>query len=215
MCVRISARAAGYHRFAKLSLSGVALLLMASLSAPVLAATPGSAAPLFALTTLDGKPLTLAALKGRWVALEWTNPDCPFVQKHYNSGNMQMTQRVAAENKVVWVQINSTSPQHQDYKSVKQMGDWLLAMKSSPDFAALDENGGVGKAYAAKTTPQMFLINPAGQVVYNGAIDDKRSTKVEDIPGARNHLTAAIGEALSGKPVSVAATVPYGCSVKY
>ena len=215
MCVRIPARAAGHHRFAKLSLSAAALLLMASLSAPVLAVTPGSAAPLFALTTLDGKPVTLAAQRGRWVALEWTNPDCPFVQKHYSSGNMQMTQRVAAENKVVWVQINSTNPQHQDYKSTKQMGDWLQAMKSSPDYAVLDENGSVGKAYAAKTTPQMFLINPAGQVVYNGAIDDKRSTKVEDIPGARNHLTAALGEALSGKAVSVPATVPYGCSVKY
>ncbi len=184
-------------------------------SGPVAAVVPGQPAPSFAETTLDGKPVSLAELKGKWVALEWTNPDCPFVQKHYSAGNMQATQRAAAESKVVWVQINSTNPSHQDHKSARQMSDWLVAMKASPTHSALDESGTVGKAYAAKTTPHMYLIDPGGQLVYNGAIDDRRSTNPADIPGARNHVKAAIAEAVSGKPVSVPATTPYGCSIKY
>ncbi len=190
-------------------------LLAALASGPVAAVVPGHPAPSFSLTTLDGKPVSLAELKGKWVALEWTNPDCPFVQKHYSSGNMQATQRAAAESKVVWVQVNSTSPSHRDYKSARQMSEWLVAMKASPTYAALDESGAVGKAYAAKTTPHMYLIDPGGQLVYNGAIDDRRSTNPADIPGARNHVKAAIAEAMSGKPVSVPATTPYGCSIKY
>jgi len=113
------------------------------------------------------------------------------------------------------VQINSTNPGHPDHKSARQMSEWLVAMKASPAYAALDESGAVGKAYAAKTTPHMYLIDPGGQLVYNGAIDDRRSTNPADIPGARNHVKAAIAEAVSGKPVSVPATTPYGCSIKY
>ena len=194
-------------------LAGALLATLAS--GPLAAAVPGHPAPSFAVTTLDGKPVSLAELKGKWVALEWTNPDCPFVQKHYSSGNMQATQRAAAASKVVWVQLNSTNPSHQDYKSAKQMSDWLAAMKASPTYAALDESGAVGKAYAAKTTPHMYLIDPGGQLVYNGAIDDRRSTNPADIPGARNHVKAAIAEAVSGKPVSMPVTTPYGCSIKY
>ena len=179
------------------------------------AVAPGSPAPGFNLKTLGGKPFALADFKGRWVALEWVNPDCPFVQKHYNAGNMQETQRFAAAQKVVWVQINSTTPSHKDYKTAQQMRDWLVAMKSQPEYSALDEPGAVGRAYAAKTTPQMVLIDPAGTVVYNGAIDDKRSANVADIPGARNHLKAAIEEVMAGKPVSQPATTPYGCTIKY
>ena len=181
----------------------------------VMAVSPGSPAPAFSLKTLDGKAFSLADLKGRWVAREWVNPECPFVQKHYNSGNMQETQRFAAASKVVWVQINSTTPTHKEFKSPPQMRDWLVAMQSQPEYSALDESGAVGRAYAAKTTPQMVLIDPAGTVVYNGAIDDKRSSNVADIPGARNHLKAAIEEVVSGKPVSVPATTPYGCTIKY
>lgn len=194
-------------------LAGTALASLISAQAAALA--PGSPAPAFALTTLDGKPVALADLKGRWVALEWTNPECPFVQKHYGSDNMQATQRAAAGKQVVWVQFNSTNPGHQDFKSAKQMNEWLRAMKASPSHAALDQSGTVGKAYGAKTTPHMYLIDPAGQVVYNGAIDDKRSANPADIPGARNHMKEAISEAVSGKPVTLAATTPYGCSIKY
>jgi len=194
-------------------LAGTAMATL--ISAQAAAVAPGNPAPAFALTTLDGKPVALADLKGKWVALEWTNPDCPFVQKHYGSDNMQATQRVAADRQVVWVQVNSTNPGHQDFKSAKQMNEWLLAMKAGPSYAALDQSGTVGKAYGAKTTPHMYLINPGGQVVYNGAIDDKRSANPADIPGARNHMKEAIAEAVSGKPVTIAATTPYGCSIKY
>ena len=120
-----------------------------------------------------------------------------------------------AANKVVWIQINSTTPTHKDYKSAAQMRDWLVAMTSQPEYSALDEPGAVGRAYAAKTTPQMVLIDPAGTVVYNGAIDDKRSANVADIPGARNHFKAAIEEVMAGKPVSQPVTTPYGCTIKY
>jgi len=194
-------------------LAGTALATL--ISAQAAAVAPGSPAPAFALTTLDGKPVALADLKGKWVALEWTNPECPFVQKHYGSDNMQATQRAAVDKQVVWVQVNSTHPGHQDFKSASQMNDWLVAMKASPSYAALDQSGVVGKAYGAKTTPHMYLINPAGQVVYNGAIDDKRSANPADIAGARNHMKEAITEAVSGKPVTIAATTPYGCSIKY
>ena len=180
-----------------------------------LAVTPGTSAPGVSLKTIDDTPFSLSDFKGRWVVLEWVNPDCPFVQKHYNAGNMQATQRFAATQKVLWVQINSTTPTHKDYKSAAQMRDWLVTMKSQPDYSALDEPGVVGRAYAAKTTPQMVLVDPAGMIVYNGAIDDKRSANVADIPGARNHLKAAIEEVMAGKPVSQPATTPYGCTIKY
>ena len=194
-------------------LAGTALATL--ISAQAAAVAPGNPAPAFTLTTLDGKPVALADLKGKWVALEWTNPECPFVQKHYGSDNMQATQRAAAGKQVVWVQVNSTNPGHQDFKTAKQMNEWLLAMKASPTHAALDQSGAVGRAYGARTTPHMYLIDPAGQVVYNGAIDDKRSANPADIAGARNHMKEAIVEAVSGKPVTIAATTPYGCSIKY
>ena len=194
-------------------LAGTALATL--ISAQAAAVAPGNPAPAFTLTTLDGKPVALADLKGKWVALEWTNPECPFVQKHYGSDNMQATQRAAAGKQVVWVQVNSTNPGHQDFKTAKQMNEWLLAMKASPTHAALDQSGAVGRAYGARTTPHMYLIDPAGQVVYNGAIDDKRSANPVDIAGARNHMKEAIVEAVSGKPVTIAATTPYGCSIKY
>ncbi len=182
---------------------------------PTLSADPGKPAPVFSLTDLEGKQVSLKDFKGRWVALEWTNPDCPFVQKHYKSGNMQETQKLAADKKIAWIQVNSTTPSHQDYKNSAQMKDWNAAMKAILAHAALDADGKVGRAYGAKTTPQMVLINPGGVVVYHGAIDSIRSANPADIPKAINYMKAAINEALAGKPVTHASTVPYGCSVKY
>lgn len=179
------------------------------------AVAPGDTAPGFTVVELGGKTLTLDSLKGRWVVLEWTNPECPFVQKHYGSGNMQATQKFAADNRIVWVQVNSTSPRHKDHHSPARMRDWNVAMKAVPASAALDESGSAGQAYGAKTTPHLYLIDPGGKVVYNGAIDDRRSADPADIPGARNHIRMAMAEVLAGKPVSVAATTPYGCSIKY
>ncbi|WP_269533779.1 redoxin domain-containing protein [Chitinimonas sp. BJYL2] len=201
--------------FTRLAIAAGASLSLFASGQALASAAPGSAAPAFTLTDIAGKPVSLADLKGKWVALEWTNPECPFVKKHYDSGNMQSTQRDAAANKVVWVQVNSTASKHQDYKSAQQMKDWLASMKASPAHVALDDSGAVGKAYGAKTTPHMYLISPEGTVVYNGAIDDKRSTNPADVANAKNYLKVAMSEALAGKPVSTPASTPYGCSVKY
>jgi peroxiredoxin len=179
------------------------------------AATAGSLAPAFSLTDTSGKVFSLKDFLGRWVALEWVNPECPFVKKHYQSGNMQSTQKQAADSKVVWVQINSTNAGHSEYKSPKEMAAWNAEMKAVGVIAALDSDGKVGRAYGAKTTPQMVLINPQGMVVYHGAIDSIRSANPADIARATNYMKQAMAEALTGKPVSVAESVPYGCTVKY
>jgi cytochrome oxidase Cu insertion factor (SCO1/SenC/PrrC family) len=179
------------------------------------AAPPGAPAPGFSLTDVSGKAFSLKDFSGRWVALEWVNPECPFVKKHYQSGNMQSTQKQAADSKVVWVQINSTNANHSEYKSPKEMAAWNTEMKTVGVIAALDSDGKVGRAYGAKTTPQMVLINPQGLVVYHGAIDSIRSANAADIARATNYMKQAMTEALSGKPVSVPESVPYGCTVKY
>ena len=202
------------RRFLALLLLGCS---MGSVTFPsgVQAATPGSLAPTFSLTDTSGKAFSLKDFSGRWLALEWVNPECPFVKKHYQSGNMQSTQKQAADGKVVWVQINSTNANHSEYKSPKQMAAWNAEMKAVGVIAALDSDGKVGRAYGAKTTPQMVLINPQGTVVYHGAIDSIRSANPADIARATNYMKQAMTEALSGKPVSVPESVPYGCTVKY
>ena len=190
-------------------------LLMSASFAVYSSAEPGKAAPPIQLNDLDAKPLTLADLKGRWVALEWTNPECPFVQKHYNSGNMQATQLEASKRQFVWVQINSTRADHAEYKTAAQMKAWNAEKKAMPAHATLDQQGKTGRAYGAKTTPQIVLINPEGVVVYNGAIDSVRSANPADIAKATNYAKQAMAELSAGKPVSIASTTPYGCSIKY
>lgn len=176
---------------------------------------PGKPAPALDLLDLNGNAVSLADHKGRWIVLEWTNPECPFVQKHYKSDNMQATQREVTGKKVFWIQINSTNPNHPEFKTPAKMADWNSQMKASPSVATLDREGKTGRAYGAKTTPQMVLINPNGVVVYNGAIDSIRSANAADIPKATNYLKQAVQEALGGKPVSMPSTTPYGCSIKY
>lgn len=173
------------------------------------------AAPGFTINDLDGKPLSLADFKGQWVILEWTNPGCPFVQKHYKAGNMQATQQFASDKKVVWIQVNSTTPSHSDYLKPNEMKEWNTEMKAKVSRAVLDEKGSIGKAYGAKTTPQIVLINPAQQIVYNGAIDSIRSANPADIEKATNYAKKAIAEGTAGKPIGEPTTTPYGCSVKY
>jgi hypothetical protein len=173
------------------------------------------AAPNFTINDLDGKPLSLSDFKGQWVLLEWTNPGCPFVQKHYKAGNMQATQQFAIDKKVVWIQVNSTTPSHSDYLKPSAMKEWNAEMKAKVSRAVLDEKGTIGKAYGAKTTPQIVLINPAQQIVYDGAIDSIRSANPADIDKATNYAKKAISEGTAGKPISEPTTTPYGCSVKY
>jgi hypothetical protein len=179
------------------------------------AAPPGQMAPDFSLPATDGKPVKLSDMRGKWVVLEWVNPGCPYVQKHYVSKNMQALQKESGGRGVVWLAVNSTNPSHHDYLKPAKMGEWMKAQGGAPRATLMDEFGDAGRAYSARTTPQMIVVSPEGRVVYNGAIDDRRSVSPEDIKGARNHVRAALDESLAGKPVSVASTTPYGCSVKY
>jgi peroxiredoxin len=198
------------------------LLLSALASAALIgsfaanAATVGQAAPDFTLTDVNGKQVKLSDFKGKHVVLEWTNPNCPFVVKHYGSNNMQQLQSDKTGKGVVWLAVNSTAKSHQDYMapaalSTKMMGEW----KAKPTSLLMDESGKVGQTYQAKTTPHMYVIDPKGTLVFAGGIDDKRSANQADIKGAKNFVRAALDESLAGKPVSVSTASPYGCSIKY
>ncbi|MBL8379483.1 MAG: thioredoxin family protein [Burkholderiales bacterium] len=190
-------------------------LPLAFAASTVLAAAPGQSAPEISLPATDGKPARLSDHKGKWVVLEWVNPGCPYVRKHYDSKNMQALQKTYGGKDVVWLAVNSTNPGHADYLKPAAMGDWMKGQGGTPRATLMDEKGVAGRAYGARTTPQMFIIDPKGQVVYNGAIDDKRSANPEDVKTAKNFLKAGMDEALAGKPVSTASTTPYGCTVKY
>ena len=192
-----------------LAIAACTLALPVAASAP-----PGQPAPRFTLTDLSGKPVNLADYKGKTVVLEWHNFACPFVQKHYRSGNMQSLQKKYA-NDVVWLAVNSTARTAFDYMEPAKVSQQLSDFKAAPVRYLMDEPGEVGRAYGAKTTPHMYIIDPAGKVVYNGAIDDKHSTNVADVKVAKNYVTAALDEMKAGKPVTVASTTPYGCSVHY
>ena len=199
-------------RIVPLSFSFAAALLLAS---PVLAQAPGAAAPAFTLTDTSGKTVQLSDYRGKFVVLEWTNPECPFVRKHYDSGNMQGLQKQWGARDVVWLTINSTNAASSEYKSPAQMSQWLDGQGASPKAALIDGTSATGRAYAARTTPHMFVIDPSGSVIYNGAIDDRRTTRLADAKAAHNYVRAALTEAMDGRPVAVATTSPYGCSVKY
>jgi len=190
------------------------LLLAPALDAHA-AAIVGSSAPPLELRDADGKNVRLDAYKGKFVVLEWVNRQCPFVRKHYGSGNMQALQKKYTEKGVVWLSICSSAPGKQGYVKGPEAKEWMAEEKAAPTDFLLDPKGKVGKAYGAKTTPHIFVIDPKGKVVYNGAIDDKPSTDREDIETARNYLALALDASLEGKKVEVAATQPYGCTVKY
>jgi hypothetical protein len=180
-----------------------------------LAAAPGTAAPGFTITDTAGKAVKLADYRGKYVVLEWTNPECPFVRKHYDSGNMQGLQKEWGAKEVVWLAVNSTNQSHAEYRSPAAMSGWMRTQGAAPAATLLDGTSATGRAYAAKTTPHMFVVDPAGTIIYAGAIDDKRSANPADAKTANNYVRAALTEALAGKPVTVASTTPYGCSVKY
>ncbi|NMG67799.1 redoxin domain-containing protein [Azoarcus indigens] len=179
------------------------------------AATVGQPAPDFTASGTDGKRHSLADYRGKYVVMEWVNPGCPFVRKHYSSGNMQTTQQEATRAGAVWLTINSTAKSSGDYLSAADMGQWMSEQKAAATATLLDTDGKVGMAYGAKTTPHMYIIDPQGKLIYAGAIDSKPSAKVEDIATATNYVRTSLQEALAGKPVSQANTKAYGCSVKY
>lgn len=177
-------------------------------------AAVGQAAPDFTAMDATGKSHKLSDFKGKTVVLEWTNPNCPFVKKHYN-GNMQSLQKEATAKGVVWLAINSTETASGDYLPPAKLTAWTAEMKAAPTALLMDESGKIGALYGAKTTPHMYLINPQGQLVYAGAIDSVPSARVDDIKTATNYVRQALTESLGGKPVSVATSRAYGCSIKY
>jgi len=198
----------------KLLLSAIACLASASLfaadSPPV-----GSTAPDFSVTDSKGKTQSLSQYKGKYVVLEWFNPDCPFVKKHYGSGNMQKLQEEFAGKGVVWLSVDSSAPGKEGNLSAEQAEKKLTEWKTHSTAFLIDADGKAGQAYGAKNTPHMFIINPDGKIIYEGAIDSKASANPNDIPSSTNYVRVALDEALAGKKVSNPTTRPYGCSVKY
>ncbi len=178
------------------------------------AAAVGQNAPDFALKDANGKTVKLSDFKGKHVVLEWTNPGCPFVQKHYNGGNMPATQKEALAKGVVWLSINSTEKGSADFMEPVKLAAWQKE-KQAPATMLMDEDGVAGKAYGARTTPHMYIVNPQGQLIYAGGIDSIASANPADIPKATNYVKQGLEQALAGKPLNPASTQPYGCSVKY
>lgn len=191
---------------------GTAMLLGTAAHA---AAVVGQPAPAFKAVDTAGKAHTLADYKGKVVVLEWVNPGCPFVRKHYDAANMQGTQRDAAGKGVVWLAVNSTATGSGDYKPPAELAAWMAQHKAAATATLMDADGTIGKAYGAKTTPQLYVIDAAGKLAYAGAIDSKPTANAADIAGATNHVKAALGDLAAGKAVATAVTQPYGCSVKY
>ena len=179
------------------------------------AAAVGQKAPDFTAKDTAGKTVSLADFKGKTVVLEWVNPGCPYVRKHYSVANMQSTQKDAAGKGVVWLAINSTEPGHPDYLAPVALQAWMGEQKAAATHTVMDESGKIGQAYDARTTPHMYIVNPQGLLIYAGGIDSIASARPDDIKTATNYVKVGLGETLSGKPISNASTRPYGCSVKY
>jgi peroxiredoxin len=175
----------------------------------------GQAAPDFTLTDAGGKAVRLSDFRGKHVVLEWTNPGCPYVRKHYDSGNMPATQKEAVDRGVVWLSINSTAKSSSEYLPPAQLVSWQKERKAQPSAVLMDEEGSVGKAYGARTTPHMYIIDPQGRLIYAGGIDSIASSNPADIRKAVNYVRQGVNEALAGKPISAATTRAYGCSIKY
>ncbi len=190
------------------------VLSLPAFAAPA-AVTVGQAAPAFTGTNIDGAAVSLADFKGKLVILEWTNHGCPFVRKHYDSGNMQALQAEATKAGAVWLNIISSAPGEQGHVSPADAKARAASEKWAASTTILDPAGTIGRAYAAKTTPHMFIIGTDGTLLYDGAIDDKPTADKADIPGSKNYVRAALADIAAGKPVSVSSSRAYGCSVKY
>lgn len=176
---------------------------------------PGSPAPGFTGVTSKGQEISLSDFAGQKVILEWTNHDCPYVRKHYDSGNMQELQEDMAADGIAWITIISSKPGSQGYVEAEEANALTTSRGAAPEHVVLDPKGAIGRDYDARTTPQMFLIDEAGMLLYMGAIDDQPSSRRSTVAVAHNYVRAAYAEVMAGQPVSMAATKPYGCSVKY
>jgi peroxiredoxin len=188
---------------------------IAAAAAAAASAKVGQPAPAFTLVDSTGKKRSLADYRGKTVVLEWTNHGCPFVKKHYGSGNMQKQQREATAKGVVWLSINSSAPGKQGHVDGAGAEKVRQDAKAAQTAYLLDPTGTVGRTYGAKTTPHMYVIDPKGVLRYAGGIDSIESSDVDDIAKATQYVPKALAELAAGKPVSVSVTRPYGCSVKY
>lgn len=189
--------------------------MMGLMAATIWAVQPGSPAPDFTAQDTHGQTHTLAQYKGKYVVLEWHNRQCPYTLKHYASGNMQRLQQEWTTKGVAWFTVISSAPGQQGYMTADEENAYVQKVNASPTAVLLDPTGQLGHLYGAKTTPHMFIINPEGELIYDGGIDDKPTTDTDDIASAHNYVSAALQEAMAGKPVSTPVSPPYGCSVKY
>jgi peroxiredoxin len=195
-----------------LTMLGLGLL---GLNAFAAQATVGQAAPNFTLTGADDKPHSLSDYTGKYVVLEWTNPNCPFVHKFYDSGTMQALQKQWTGKGVVWLRVNSSAAGHDGFQDASTLGAYEKDNHVAATESLLDPDGQVGHTFGARTTPHMFVIDPKGTLIYAGGIDNHKSPDPESIAGATNYVSQALDESMAGKPVSVPTAQPYGCSVKY
>ena len=191
------------------------LVSVAVLPATAQGVQVGAPAPDFTATDSNGKSDSLDQFHGKYVVLEWHNQGCPYTKKHYTSGNMQSLQKEWTAKGVVWLTVISSAPGEQGFMTAREENSYLSKMHAAPTAVLLDSNGKVGRLYSAKTTPQMVVIDPAGKLIYDGAIDDRPTPDAEDIKGAKNYVDEALSAAMAGKPVPTPYTRPYGCSVKY
>jgi hypothetical protein len=198
----------------KILLSAFVMLLAAATGVRADVIT-GQPAPNFTLADTNGTNHSLSDYKGKFVVLEWINPDCPFVKKHYGSGNMQGLQKKYTGQGVIWLSIDSSAPGTEGHYPPDKINDWAKKMNSSANALFVDDNGKVARIFGAKTTPHMFIIDPKGTLVYQGAIDSVPSADKADIAGAKNFVQMALDESMAGKSVSNPSTKSYGCSVKY
>jgi peroxiredoxin len=179
------------------------------------AATVGEPAPAFTATSTAGSPTSLGAYKGKVVVLEWTNHECPYVRKHYETGNMQALQRDTTGQGIVWLTVISSAKGEQGYVTAAQADDLTTSRKAAPTLVLLDEKGVVGRMYGATNTPHMYVVDKTGLLVYAGAIDDRPTSRKSDVPGATNYVKAALDSVAAGQPVKTPVTRAYGCTVKY
>jgi hypothetical protein len=199
----------------RLTIPTIAAFLAVAMAGPAPAATTGAAAPQFSGTDASGRTHKLSDYAGKIVVLEWTNHQCPYVQKHYGSGNMQRVQGDATAQGVVWLSVVSSAPGKEGYVTAQQARDLTTSRNAKPTAVLLDPTGAIGRAYSAKTSPHMYIIDAQQRLVYQGAIDDKPTADPASLNGARNFVRDALASVRAGKPVSEAETTPYGCSVKY
>ncbi|MFZ0272793.1 MAG: redoxin domain-containing protein [Acidobacteriaceae bacterium] len=188
---------------------------IAALSLSAWAVKVGDPAPDFTGTDSHGQTHKLSEYRGKYVVLEWTNNGCPFTRKHYTSGNMQNLQKQWTAKGVVWLTVLSSAPGEQGYMTASAENAYLQKVNADPTAALLDPTGAIGHQYDAKTTPDMYVIDPSGKLIYAGAIDDHATTDPSDIPNSKNYVSQALTEAMAGQQVAITYARPYGCSVKY